>query len=250
MMLTGFRDQKPSETREKHPFSFFHLREAFAFLVLSTYTGALITAILCIGYFYGARAGEYSADSVKKWNKIILRKDLTIIKGNGICWNCVIVDFKRHKSNKWGLYNAKVPASCACDSGICPTWILRNYLKFRRRKWGKARNKPLLLLASGYPVKPQFVNNVIKNLIEKMGLNPDFYSSHCLRSGRATDLARAKKSAISIKKWGRWRSNCWEKFYAKLDFNDIAILSRTSPADLGLYDNEIASLANARTSRN
>lgn len=246
MMLTGYRDLKPSATKERRPFTIFHLRAVFEFLYLSTYTGALIAAILIIGYYFGARAGEYSASSVKKWKSVILRRDLTIIDRGHNCWECAIIDFKRHKSNRWGLYNAKVPASCACDSGICPTWILRNYLKFRRSKWGKAKNKPLLLMESGYPVKPDFVNNMIKNLVRKIGLNEEIYSSHSLRSGRATDLARSNKSAISIKKWGRWRSNCWEDFYAKLDFNDIAILSRTSPEELGLYDNEISALSNRR----
>lgn len=244
MMLTGYRDRKPSIKRERNPFSFFHMQQAFEQLILTSFLGAFIGSALIIGYYYGGRASEYSVNSRKDWNKVIRRKDLVIIDDHRTdCYNSIIIDFRRHKTNRFGTFDAKVPASCACDTGICPTRVIMNYLRFRKKKFGKAWNLPLLLNEDGRPLKSQHLNNIIKNLIAKMGLDPNKYASHSLRSGRATDLARAKKSAVSIKKWGRWRSDIWQDFYAKLDFNDIAKLSKTSPQDLGLYDNELCALS-------
>ena len=250
MMLTGYQDEKPSEKRERRPFSFFHMKEAFKHIAVLSYTGALISAALCIGYYFGARAGEYSANAQKDWPYIIRRKDVTVILGNNPrCFKSLMIDFRRHKTNRWGLYNAQVSANCACDSGICPTKLIMRFIHMREKRWGKAMDLPLLITKKGLPIKPQHINCAIQNLVKKMGLNPEIYASHSLRSGRATDLARAQKSALAIKKWGRWRSDCWEDFYAKLDFSDIAMLSQTTPEDLGLLDNELSKRADAKSRR-
>lgn len=241
MMMTGYRDLKPSQKRDRYPFSFFHMKEALAFLILSTYTGLLIAAVLCIGYFFGGRSCEYSANSRKDWSTIIRRCDVEIIYNDpNKCPSSVIIDFRRHKSNRWGLYNAKVEAICACDTGVCPTRIISQFIKIRDRKWGSANNLPLLLIENKpWPIKSSAVNNAIKNLIVKMNLDPKVYASHSLRSGRATDLARANTSALGIKKWGRWRSNCWMDFYAKLDYSDIAKISHLTLHQLGIASNSI-----------
>ena len=241
MMMRGYRDQKPSDSRERHPFSFFHLQRTMNHILLSTYTGLLIAAFLCIGYFFGGRASEYSVHSRRDWRSVIRREDIQIVRNVGVrCPASIIIDFKRHKSNRWGLYNAKVEAICACETGICPTKLLTKFVKVRDDRWGSSRNLPLLLKKDKpWPVKSTEVNNAIKSLIDKIDLNPKVYSSHSLRSGRATDLARANVSAIGIKKWGRWRSNCWEEFYAKLDYSDIAKLSKLSLHQLGIANNSL-----------
>ena len=70
-----------------------------------------------------------------------------------------------------------------------------------------------------------------------MDLDPNLYSFHSLRSGRATDLARALKPAWIIKKCGKWSSEVWQDFYVKLDFTDMAKLSQLSSHQLGTVDN-------------
>ena len=93
--------------------------------------------------------------------------------------------------------------------------------------------------SKGKPVRAAHVNNLIKALAVRLKLEPTLYASHSLRSGRATDLARAMKPTWFIKKWGRWRSDCWQDFYAKLDFSDIAKLSKLSLNQLGLSGNSL-----------
>ena len=170
-------------------------------------------------------------------------KDLYFVKRKGKLIS-LIIDFRKHKTNKLGIYSGKVEAICSCKTGICPVHIIDKYMRWRESEYGPAIKSPLLLRLDNRPIPQHHVNFLIKNLVIKMGLDPKLYSSHTLRSGRATDLARALKPAWFIKKWGRWRSDCWQDFYAKLDFSDIAKISNLSLHELGILDNSITRSAN------
>ena len=238
--MKGYRMRKPSDKKARSPWSFWHMREAWKFLDLNTYSGNVSAAILCIGYFYGGRAGEYAANSTKDWPHIVNVKDLTLIR-NGLNLKSILIDFRFHKTNKEGIYSGKVEAVCSCETGICPVHVIARYLEIRWKIWGtRFEDAPLLLTSKGNPVRKAHVNNLIKSLARDMNLDDSVYSSHSLRSGRATDLARAMKPAWFIKKWGRWRSECWQDFYVKLDFTDIARLSKLTWAELGLSGNDIS----------
>ena len=241
-MFKGYRKRKPSARRIRYPFTFFHMEKAFENINLKTYTGLLIASGLCIGYFFGGRIGEYSPRSRNDWHQVLLRKDLQFV-GPKKRYTALIIDFKTHKTNKYGLYCGKVECICSCETGICPVHILDKFVRLRDKEFGRedAWSDPLLLKLNNYPLAQYAINNMIKNFIIEMGLNPKFYSSHSLRSGRATDLARALRPAWFIKKWGRWRSNCWEDFYAKLDMSDIAKLSNLSWHELGISKNSLIS---------
>ena len=211
-MFKGYRKRKHSEMRIRYPFTYFHLEKAFEYINLKTYTGLLTASALCIGYFFGGRIGEYSPHSRKDWKHVVLRKDLQFV-GRKPGYSALNIDFKLHKTNKLGLYSGKVDCIGSCDAGICPVHIILKFIKLRDSEFGKdVHNEPLLLRLTNRPLAQYAINNMIKNLIIKMKLNPLYYSSHSLRAGRATDLARAMKPAWFIKKWGRWRSDCWETF--------------------------------------
>lgn len=241
-MFRGYRKKKPSAIRPRNPFTFYHMQKAFQTLNLSTYTGLLLGSALCIGYFYGGRIGEYSPNSRADWKSVLLREDLQFI-GDSNNPFALQLDFKTHKTNKFGIYSGKVECICSCDIGICPVHIIWRFTKLRDQEYGTdiAWKHPLLLRLNMKPLPQYAVNHLIKNLILKMGLDPSKYSSHSLRSGQATHLARAGHSAWFIKKWGRWRSNCWEDFYAKLDLTDIAIISNLSWHQLGIANNALIS---------
>lgn len=240
-MFRGYAKRRPSKIKPRNPFTFFHMLEAFKYINLQTYTGLLIGSTLSIGYFFGGRIGEYSPHSRDDWKSIVLRKDLLFVGPDPNNPRALNIDFKLHKTNKFGIYSGRVECLCSCDTGICPVHIIFKFCKFRQKEYGPAMKDPLLMRLNSKPIPQYAVNHMIKNFIQKMGLDPSLYSSHSLRSGRATDLARAMKPSWFIKKWGRWRSDCWQDFYAKLDMTDIARLSKLSWHDLGIADNAILS---------
>ena len=237
-MMKGYKKLKPSDIRRKNPFTFIHMKKAFSWINVNSYNGLLLASALCIGYFFGGRVGEYAPKSRDQWKEVIRPKDITFI-GHTNNLKSLIIDFKQHKTNKSGIYSGKVECICSCDVGICPVHIIYNFLRKRKKEYGVAYRAPLLLKLNEKPLPPTHVNHAIKNLAIKMGLDPKKYSSHSLRSGRATDLARTLKPSWFIKKWRRWRSYCWQDFYAKLDFTDMAKIANKSLHELGLFDNKL-----------
>jgi len=237
-MMKGYRRIKPSQIRKKKPFSWYLIKKAFRYIDMNTYNGQCIAAAVCIGYFFGGRVGEYAANSREDWPHIVRECDLTWI-GPPNNLKSLIIDFRDHKTNKLGIYAAKVEAICSCNLGICPVHIINCFLKSRNNIFCDVARKPLLIHLRAMPLRQQHINNFLKNIAIRLKLNPTDYSSHSLRSGRATDLAIAKCEPWFIKKWGRWRSNCWEDHYAKLDFTDIAVIANKSLQELGLSRNSI-----------
>ena len=237
MMLRGYRNLRPSATRTKKPFTYHLMAKAMTYCDFNTYNGLLNASALCIGYFFGGRVGEYTAYTTGDWSKIVRFCDITFI-GNAANLKSLIVDFRIHKANQHGLYAAKVEAICSCRFGLCPVHIIWRFLQYRSKVWTDAIHSPLLLQRkSGAPINSNHVNNIVKNVATYLHLDPYDYSSHSLRSGRATDLSRANVKDEHIQKWGRWRSDCWKEHYAKLDCSDIAKLTSLTMHELGIANN-------------
>ena len=89
------------------------------------------------------------------------------------------------------------------------------------------------------PISQTQMRNLMKNLARGIGLEEKYYVPHSLRSGRCTDLMRANKPKWAVKKWGRWRSDCWFDHYLKLDVSDIAKISNLTYNDLGIQNSRI-----------
>ena len=239
-MLKGYAVLRPSDTRPKRPFTYFHIMGLLSLIDRSTYSGWRLWGALDIGYFYGGRCGEYAAKKRKDWKRIIQRGDLQMIGDPRI--KSIIINFKKHKANKFGLYNAKVATNCTCTTTtdpLCPVHVLLQFLKLRDREFGSEPNTPLLLGLNGMPLSQTQFRNFMKKAAIHLRLDPKFYSPHSLRSGRCTDLKRARKPDWAIKIWGRWRSDCWKTHYLKLDMSEIAKVSNLTYDELGIQDSHI-----------
>jgi len=237
-MLKGYTKRRPSEVKRRNPWTFWHIVKALPWINLNTYTGCLQMAGICIGYHFGGRIGEYAAYTRKDWDYLVRRCDIEMIYDNDKLV-MMTVDFRHHKTNKEGIYSGKVDSCCECENGLCGIHLIERFIKLRDREWTDAHNFPLLVQLSGKPMRAIHMNNLLKFLARNMGIDPTFYSSHSLRAGRATDLARAQTPTWLIKKWGRWRSDCWQDLYAKLDCSDIAKITKRSLVSLGLSGNAI-----------
>lgn len=242
-MMRGYREKKPSDTRPTKPFSYFHLMAVRkkGIIDTNTYIGKLVWKALHIGYFYGGRIGEYSPKSRRDWPFILNRGDVEIVRNKSKWIISIIIDFKKHKANRFGLYDAKIAVDCVCGKmDYCPIHeAIWKFLKVRDYHYGTDPKIPLLMKLDGMPLSQTHVRNLMKNIARALGLNPKFYVPHSLRSGRCTDLVRARKPEWAIKKWGRWRSDCWFDHYLKMDASDIAKIAALSYDDLGIQDSTI-----------
>lgn len=240
-MLKGYQDLKPSDTNLKRPFSYFHMRKAIRILNLNTYSGMLLWEAFTIGYFGGGRSSEYSVKSQKSIPFILRRCDAEIINSDS-ARPTLVYNFRRHKTNRFGLYRAKVAVECTCDQEFCPVHLSMRFYRLRDKIHGNNPDQPLLLQfrdGNFQPILYTHINNAIKKMASEMGLNPDDYATHSFRSGRCTDLSRARIEDRDIQEWGRWRSDCWKDHYRKLDFTDIARVSKLSYAQLGFQRTNI-----------
>ena len=86
-----------------------------------------------------------------------------------------------------------------------PYKLLRTYANIRGDF--KTDSEPFFVQSDHSPVTPRQINTVRKTTIRELGFDSSLYSSHGLRSGRTSDLAKLGLSMESIKKLGRWRSN-------------------------------------------
>ena len=249
-LLKGYKKHKPSAIRTKRPFSYFHLRKALLLLDHRTYAGTLCAAALSTAYFWGMRIGEYMASNRESWKKILCLKDLEFVYNKQNHLRSIIINFRCHKTNKFGRFNAKVAVDCTCPDPICGVHILWRFLNLRNKEFGATAEEPVFLqIRNNMPMLQTHMRVLVRNVITSMGLKGEDYSPHSLRSGRCSDLKRANKPDWAIKAWGRWRTDCWKKYYLKLDFSDIASLSKLSLNELGFQDSTIQ-IDNYRTDRN
>ena len=88
---------------------------------------------------------------------------------------------------------------------FCPYQLLQNFITSRPQYL--LEDEPFFCLSDNSPVKPEQLQNTLKNLIKTCGFNNDVHEVHSLRTGRASDLLKMGVSVETIKWLGRWKSN-------------------------------------------
>ena len=88
----------------------------------------------------------------------------------------------------------------------CPYDLLRNYIRVRENynRW----NEPFFVFKGHMPVAPHHFRKVLKKALIATKLDFRCYSGHSFRIGRSTDLLKLGVPIDTIKKLGRWKSNC------------------------------------------
>ena len=97
---------------------------------------------------------------------------------------------------------------------FCPFQLARNYMRLR----GSYKNDddPFFIFRDGTPVTPANVRNLLRLMLEKLGLNPVLYDTHSWRVGRATQLFKNNFDIARIRFLGRWKSNAVYKYLRDL----------------------------------
>ena len=72
-----------------------------------------------------------------------------------------------------------------------------------------------LFRVGGQAIRRDHVANMVKRLMQRIGLDPRKFGAHSLRIGGATAALAAGVQPAVIRITGRWSSDCWE-LYARL----------------------------------
>ena len=165
------------------------------------YLKLLYLAIFSTGYYGMFRIGELTSGShpvTVKNVKIGTNKDKLMF---------ILESSKTHnKSDKPQIVTISRETDAAADNEFCPFQILRNYLNVRKPY--KSVKEPFFVFSDRSVVTPDNVRAVLHRILEINNFNTAEFSFHMLQAGRATDLLKAGVSVETIKKLGRWRSNC------------------------------------------
>lgn len=93
----------------------------------------------------------------------------------------------------------------------CPFYIIREYGKLYRPKF-QSDSEPFFVFSDRSPVKAAQFRRMLKKMIKLIGINPDWYNTHSLRSGAAVDLFSNGASLTELMVWGRWKSLAMLKY--------------------------------------
>lgn len=91
---------------------------------------------------------------------------------------------------------------------FCPVTLAKSYFQIRPGG-GDGR---ALLHADGIPLTRFQFTRVCKRALESLGVETTHFTSHSFRIGAATTAATLGLSADTIKKVGRWKSSCFERY--------------------------------------
>ena len=184
-------------------------------------------AACTVAFFGSARMGELLAKSEKVHDPTsdLLWSDIKF-KGT----DSVLIQLKIPKSGEYGEFIDLFPFS---GYNCCPVRALQA-LKNRVQENGMADSSaPVFRFCSGRNLTPALFNNTLAGLLSDIcekGTNT--ISCHSFRAGLPTTLSLFPDLANSdeIKHWGRWKSECYNKYTRLTHDQKMQIFAKISMA--------------------
>ena len=161
----------------------------------------LLAAAMCLQYFGCLRASELCADPEN--GVIPLRAHVTFLVADSR--RVMAYTALTSKTNPRGF---TVYLGCSQNRDACAPCLMAAYFA----KDPRPVSSPLFPLASGRPLTYPAYNAALKALIQRVGLDPNRYSTHSFRAGSATQAAQSGLSAQDIQRLGRWRSQAFQAY--------------------------------------
>lgn len=147
--------------------------------------------------------------------------------------NAIIITITKSKTDP---YAQGTEVSIAkSDSECCPYTIAQKYLEsinlfaspssymFIFRNIATSGKK---LVPTNKPITYDSARNIFKKKLKSIGLNPEHFGLHSLRSGGATEAAKFGCSRATIKKHGRWKTDVASSKYIRSSENDLNLLRK------------------------
>ena len=167
------------------------------------YLYQLYRALFCLAYYGMMRIGELtkSPHTLKAGNiHVGHNKDKILV---------VLYTSKTHgkesKPQKIKISGVPVSNTKMGQRFFCPFKAVISFMNTR----GHYQNEQeqFFIFRDGSEVRPQQVRNLLRQLLDRIGLDGALYDVHSFRSGRTCDLEKFGYSIEQIKSMGRWKSN-------------------------------------------
>ena len=165
----------------------------------------LFRTLFLIGFFGLFRIGE-----IAEGDHVIKAKDVFIAQNKSQVL-IVLYSSKTHgKNSRPQEVRIKARMNANNISKFCP--VISADVYSRTRPPYSHDDDQYFVYADSSPVHPAEVRKLLKHCISRLGLDPDFYDTHSLRIGRATEQFKDGVNLERIKKDGRWVSNAVYKY--------------------------------------
>ena len=170
----------------------------------------LDTAYWCLflfALFLLSRKSNLVPVSTKKFDKSkqLCRGDVTVFP------SFLIVKFRWTKTIQFGNRILKIPLLAYPSSKFCP---VQAYKRMCNLNPCSSEDAVFSYVNKGkcLPITYSQFQNKLRELLCKIGMNPNLFSSHSFRRGGATLASQAGISPSSIQLMGDWKSNCYTKY--------------------------------------
>ena len=148
------------------------------------YPCTLYKAIFAIAYYGLLCIGE-----VTKSDHVIQARDINIATNKQKILIYLFSSKTHRKESR--PQKVKIAAIDKTDSHFrhfCPFEILQNCMKIQGDY--ETLDEQFFVFPGNIPVEPDHICKVLKEMIKKLGLNPNDYVFHSMRAGRASDMAK------------------------------------------------------------
>ena len=122
--------------------------------------------------------------------------------------NILLVIMIWSKTNQFGQRVLKIPLLRIPESVLCPVTAYLQMCKLIQAK----SDDPLFVLPHRKVVTHKNFQVVLKDLISKIGLDAQEFSSHSFRRGGSTFAFQSRVVTDLIKLHGDWKSDCYQKY--------------------------------------
>ena len=145
--------------------------------------------------------------SAKKFDKSkqLCRGDIAVYS------SLLVVRFRWTKTIQFGNRILQIPLMAYPDSIFCP---VQAYKRMCFLNPCSSDDAAFSYIKNGKSVPITYIQfqKRLRELICKIGLNPNLFSSHSFRRGGATLASKAGVSPSSIQLLGDWKSDCYKKY--------------------------------------
>lgn len=202
--LRGIARLNPHCIKQAQAITPLMLKQFTSFLDLTNISDSVYWCLFLFAFFLFARKSNLVPTSKKdiQTKKFLLRKNVYMEK------EFLIVSMNWSKTIQFGERELQTPLISIPGSILCPV----NAYKLMCKNIKAGPEDPLFSLPDKKYITYSKFQLKLRDLISKIKLNPDLFSSHSFRRGGASYAFQSGVSSELIQLHGDWRSDAYKKY--------------------------------------
>lgn len=216
--LKGIAREHPNCIKQADPITPAILKEIYKALDMTKNENIVYWCLFLFAFYLFARKSNLVPTVKKdlKEKKFLCHKDVECFE------NTLIVSMRWSKTIQFGERILRTPLVAISGSNLCPVTAYKQMRATVRAK----NDDPLFKLSENKCIfyKQYQKKQLLKNVVKKIGLKSDSFSSHSFRRGGCLHAFRSGVPADLLQLHGDWKSDAYMR-YLSLTFEDKFIVA-------------------------